>query len=226
MVADHLGGVEFVVADFSSIETPEGFAGELTPLGSRPLRVVVWVESRMQPAERPPGFEEGGVAGLLQAFHHSVSDALIGVFMVGGDELRVILHAAGWGGRFHDALDSDVAGGFVFQLIGGAIGLRDVAALAEIDRLVDRAAFPEGVEVTDLDDLTDGWDRVVGWDGDIACMRQFVTVEQAQCDAAFFVAGGDDERRGFDKLDEFSKFVEYVVMECKRVSWSRPRLFR
>ena len=49
------------------------------------------------------------------------------------------------------------SGGFrlrlVFELVGGAFAGRDVAALATIDRLVDRAAFFERVEELNLQEF-------------------------------------------------------------------------
>ena len=58
--------------------------------------------------------------------------------------------------------------GFIFQLLGGAVGGGDVVAFAEIDGLVDGSAFPVGVEVSTLDDRADPWDWLIGWDGDVA----------------------------------------------------------
>ena len=96
-------------------------------------------------------------------------------------------------------------GGFgsrlVFELVGGAIRRRDVAALAEIDGLIDRAALAVGIEKAALDDFTYGWNRMVGRNGDIAGTHQFVAVEQAEGDAALSIAGGDDERRGYYELE-------------------------
>lgn len=57
--------------------------------------------------------------------------------------------------------------GFVFQLLRGALGVRDVVSFAEVDGLVDAATFPEGVEVANLDHRTDPGNGLVGRDGDV-----------------------------------------------------------
>ena len=66
--------------------------------------------------------------------------------------------------------------GFIFQLSGGAVGVRDVVPLAEVNGLVDGAAFPIGVEVADFDDGAGVGDVMVGWDGDVAGGNQLVAI--------------------------------------------------
>ena len=73
---------------------------------------------------------------------------------------------------------------FELELTGHALGLEHVTAHAKIDRLINTAALPERVEVTDFNDLTDLGDVVVGRNGDIACCDQARVVEQLDFDAA------------------------------------------
>ena len=42
------------------------------------------------------------------------------------------------------------AGALVLELVGGAFAGRDVTALADIDRLIDRTALPIGIQVLHL----------------------------------------------------------------------------
>jgi len=94
----------------------------------------------------------------------------------------------------------------VLELVGGAFAGRDVAALADIDGLVDGTAFSESIEVLHLTDFTYCRNRVVGRNGDVSCRHQLIVIAMAvafiesERDTAFGIAGGDDEGRGFDEL--------------------------
>ena len=61
----------------------------------------------------------------------------------------------------------------VFELIDSAVLGGDVCALAEVDGLVDAAAFLKGIEVADLTDLSDCWDALVRRDGGGVTMEIF-----------------------------------------------------
>jgi hypothetical protein len=89
----------------------------------------------------------------------------------------------------------------IFELLDHALGYRDVAAFAEVNRLVDAAAFPVGVEITNIADLADFRNGVVGRDGDVAGGDLDAFIKERQGDAAFAVDGGDDEGRAFVEFE-------------------------
>ena len=91
--------------------------------------------------------------------------------------------------------------GFVFELVGAALVGEDVAARADIHRLIDRPAFAERVHVSDIYHVTRSRDWMVGGDGDVAGGDQVVAVIQSEADAAFGVVAGNDKRRTLDELE-------------------------
>lgn len=91
--------------------------------------------------------------------------------------------------------------GFVFELVGAALVGEDVAARADIHRLIDRPAFAERVHVSNIHDVTRSRDWMVGGDGDVAGGDQVVAIIQSEADAAFGVVAGNDKRRTLDELE-------------------------
>lgn len=82
-----------------------------------------------------------------------------------------------------------------------AVGNVEVVACPQVDRLVDRAALPEGVEVAHLDDLARRRDAVVRRNGDIVGWNSVAPIKESKCDAAALVDRRHDEGRGGDKLE-------------------------
>ena len=73
------------------------------------------------------------------------------------------------------------------QLLDHAFGGLNVIAPAEIDRLIDAAAFLEAIEILHITDLADLRDVLVRRHGDVAGVDQLFTMIEVERDAAFGV---------------------------------------
>ena len=89
---------------------------------------------------------------------------------------------------------------FVFELVGSAFSCGDVAALSDINWLIDRAALAEGIQKTHLDDFAGCRNRMVWRDGDVACRDQIVGIVETKTDTPLGIATCYNEGRTLDEL--------------------------
>lgn len=110
------------------------------------------------------------------------------------------------GGPCRESGNDESGGGgvgiaLVFELFDHAFGGGDVAAPAAVNRLIDAAAFPEGVEVLRIDHVANGGDLMVRRNGDVAGGNHGFAIVEAERHAASGIDGGDHKRGAFDELE-------------------------
>src|SRR5512135_661427 len=86
--------------------------------------------------------------------------------------------------------------GLVLELGHDAFELCDVLPRAQINRLIEGIAFPEGVEIADLHYLTRSRHFEARRNGDVAHRNPAVAIEQPQFDAPLVVDLRDHGRTG------------------------------
>lgn len=95
----------------------------------------------------------------------------------------------------------EVSGGLPGKLVHRACFGSHVISDPQVHRLVDAAAFPEGVEVPAFHHLPDLRDSVVGWNSGASGHHQAPVEQEFQGDGSAVVNITDDERGGVPELE-------------------------